>query len=123
MTATLSRRPAAVATPAGNAGQHLLVLVAQHSITIALALAFLLPFVFIVLTALMTDAQALSPRLWPSPFRWSNFHDVFANTEPAALRRQHDDLCGAEHRRRAGVERPGGLRAGAAALARSQRSR
>src|SRR4029079_8026335 len=37
-------------------------------------------FVFIVLTALMTDAQALSPKLWPNPFRWSNFHDVFTNT-------------------------------------------
>jgi len=57
-----------------------LLLVAQHSITIALAIAFLVPFVFITLTALMTDEQALSPRLWPSPFRWSNFHDVFANT-------------------------------------------
>jgi multiple sugar transport system permease protein len=55
--------------------------VARHSITIALVLAFITPFVFIILTALMTDAQALSPKLWPSPFRWSNFHDVFANTQ------------------------------------------
>jgi multiple sugar transport system permease protein len=59
----------------------LLAAVAQHSITIVLAIMFLTPFVFIVLTALMTDAQALSPRLWPSPFRLANFHDVFAQTD------------------------------------------
>jgi multiple sugar transport system permease protein len=33
--------------------------------------------VFITLTALMTDNQALSSDLWPHPFRWSNFTDVF----------------------------------------------
>jgi len=38
---------------------------------------FLAPFVFITLTALMTNEQALSPKLWPEPFRWSNFVDVF----------------------------------------------
>jgi multiple sugar transport system permease protein len=38
---------------------------------------FLAPIVFIVLTALMTDQQALSPRLWPHPFQWSNFSTVF----------------------------------------------
>jgi multiple sugar transport system permease protein len=80
MSATLTTGTRPVATPARQRRQHFLLLVAQHSITIALALAFLLPFVFIILTALMTDNQALSPRLWPSPFRWSNFHDVFANT-------------------------------------------
>ena len=40
---------------------------------------FLAPFVFIVLTALMTNDQALSADLWPHPFRWSNFADVFHN--------------------------------------------
>jgi multiple sugar transport system permease protein len=80
MTATLPVRADPMPSPARQRRQHLLVLVAQHSITIALALAFLMPFAFIILTALMTDAQALSPRLWPSPFRWSNFHDVFVNT-------------------------------------------
>ena len=38
---------------------------------------FLAPFVFITLTSLMTNDQALSPRLWPDPFQWSNFVDVF----------------------------------------------
>jgi multiple sugar transport system permease protein len=36
-----------------------------------------MPFVFILLTALMTNHQALTTRLWPNPFRWSNFSQVF----------------------------------------------
>jgi multiple sugar transport system permease protein len=80
VTATLATRVDPLPTPSRQRRQHVLLLIAQHSITIALAIAFLVPFVFITLTALMTDDQALSPRLWPSPFRWSNFHDVFANT-------------------------------------------
>jgi multiple sugar transport system permease protein len=54
-----------------------LIAVADHSILIALAAAFLLPVVFITLTSLMTNDQALSPRLWPEPFQWRNFVDVF----------------------------------------------
>jgi multiple sugar transport system permease protein len=55
----------------------MLVGVANHSLLIAAAIAFLAPFLFIVLTALMTNQQALSTDLWPHPFRWSNFRDVF----------------------------------------------
>ena len=57
--------------------QRVLVLVAQHSLLIAAAAIFLVPFVFIVLTALMTSDQALSAQLWPSPFRFSNLLDVW----------------------------------------------
>src|SRR5436190_4071047 len=38
---------------------------------------FLAPFLFIVLTSLMTTNQALSASLWPHPFRLHNFIDVF----------------------------------------------
>ena len=55
-----------------------LVTVADHSFLIAAALVFLAPFVFIVLTAFMTNDQALSPDLWPHPFRFQNFADVFS---------------------------------------------
>jgi multiple sugar transport system permease protein len=55
-----------------------LIRVANYSLLIAVAALFLAPFVFITLTALMTDRQALSSDLWPQPFRWSNFSDVFA---------------------------------------------
>ena len=51
--------------------------VANHTVLIAVSAVFLLPVVLIVLTALMTDRQALTPALWPRPFRWSNFSDVF----------------------------------------------
>jgi multiple sugar transport system permease protein len=54
-----------------------LLLVADHSLLIAAAIMFLAPFVFMCVTALMTSDQALSTRLWPSPFKWSNFTEVF----------------------------------------------
>jgi multiple sugar transport system permease protein len=66
------RRP-----PASVRRKRLLFAVANHSVLIAAALAFLAPFIFITLTALMTNNQALSSRLWPSPFAWHNFIDVF----------------------------------------------
>ncbi len=54
-----------------------LIAVAEHSLLIAAAIAFLTPFAFITLTALMTDNQALSSNLWPHPFAWHNFVTVF----------------------------------------------
>jgi multiple sugar transport system permease protein len=57
--------------------RRLLVSIANHSLLITAAIIFLAPFVFITLTALMTNNQALSSHLWPSPFRWENFIDVF----------------------------------------------
>jgi multiple sugar transport system permease protein len=66
------RRP-----PARVRRKRLLIAVANHSMLIAASIAFLAPFVFITLTALMTNDQALSANLWPHPFRWHNFIDVF----------------------------------------------
>jgi multiple sugar transport system permease protein len=63
--------------PAAVRRRRILTSVANHAVAIALSLAFLLPFVFIVATALMTNQQALSPHIWPDPFRWSNFSTVF----------------------------------------------
>ena len=57
--------------------RRLLTAVADHSILIVLAIMFIAPFVFMVLTALMTSDQALSAKLWPDPFHWSNIRDVF----------------------------------------------
>jgi multiple sugar transport system permease protein len=53
--------------------------VADHAGLIAVSVIFLMPIVFIVLTALMTDRQSLTPDIWPNPFRWSNFTDVFSS--------------------------------------------
>jgi len=63
--------------PASVRRRRFLVAVANHSLLIAASIAFLAPFLFVTLTALMTDNQALSAALWPHPFRWSNFLDVF----------------------------------------------
>jgi multiple sugar transport system permease protein len=63
--------------PAAVRRKRFLLAVANHSVLIAAAIAFLAPFVFITLTALMTNHQALSARFWPHPFAWHNFVDVF----------------------------------------------
>ena len=57
--------------------QRFLLGVANHAVLIGAAIAFVAPFLFITLTALMSNDQALSPNLWPHPFRWHNFVDVF----------------------------------------------
>jgi multiple sugar transport system permease protein len=54
------------------------VAVGNHSLAIAVAVVFLTPFAFILLTAVMTQQQALTTHLWPHPFVWSNFARVFS---------------------------------------------
>jgi len=51
--------------------------VANHSLAIALSVIFLIPFVFVLLTSFMTRQQALSSHLWPKPFVWGNYREVF----------------------------------------------
>jgi multiple sugar transport system permease protein len=63
--------------PAAVRRQRFLIGVAEHSLLIAAAIAFIAPVVFIALTALMTSNQALSPELWPKTFEWGNFTEVF----------------------------------------------
>jgi multiple sugar transport system permease protein len=71
-SALVRRRP-----PPSVRRRRFLVSVADHSLVIAAAAIFLAPFVFITLTALMSSGQALSTDLWPHPFKWGNFVDVF----------------------------------------------
>src|SRR3954453_18372032 len=54
-----------------------LIAVANNSLIIVFAVLFLAPFVFMLATALMTNDQALGANMWPHPFRWRNFVDVF----------------------------------------------
>jgi multiple sugar transport system permease protein len=63
--------------PAAVRRRRYLVAVAEHAGLIAVATMFLAPFVFILLTALMTDRQAVTPSFWPRPFQWENFAEVF----------------------------------------------
>ena len=45
---------------------------------IAVSAMFLLPLVFVIATSLVTDRQSLTPEVWPRPFVWTNFLDVFS---------------------------------------------
>jgi multiple sugar transport system permease protein len=63
--------------PAAVKRKRFLVGVAEHSLLIVAAIAFLAPLAFMAFTSLMTTDQALSPKLWPDPFQWSNYAEVF----------------------------------------------
>ncbi|MFF9284359.1 carbohydrate ABC transporter permease [Streptomyces griseosporeus] len=51
--------------------------IAVHSLGVAAALFFTLPFVFVFLTSLMSDSQALSRDLIPHTWEWDNYRKVF----------------------------------------------
>ena len=57
-----------------------LVWVARHSLAIALCIMFVAPVGFLLLTSLMSDAQALTASYWPSSWHPENYADVFART-------------------------------------------
>jgi multiple sugar transport system permease protein len=63
--------------------RRLLLAIANHAVLIAVSLAFMLPVLFMLLTALMSDNQALSARLVPHPFVWHNFSRVFTSIDLA----------------------------------------
>jgi multiple sugar transport system permease protein len=77
VSATAVATPVRGKPPAAVRRRRFLIAVADHSLLIAAAALFLAPVVFIVLTSLMTTKQALSSNLWPEPFAWGNFVDVF----------------------------------------------
>jgi multiple sugar transport system permease protein len=51
--------------------------IAVHALGLAAAAFFVLPFVFVFLTAVMSDNQALTRDLWPHTWQWSNFRTVW----------------------------------------------
>ncbi|MFG2618087.1 carbohydrate ABC transporter permease [Streptomyces sp. NPDC048507] len=68
--------PAAPARPARTRSA-VLHWVAVHSLGVAAALFFVLPFVFLFLTSLMSDQQALTRDLWPRTWEWDNYAKVW----------------------------------------------
>ncbi|MFD8980819.1 carbohydrate ABC transporter permease [Streptomyces sp. NPDC059564] len=76
--APVTRTRAAEAPPAR---QHtrtaVLHWIAVHSLGVAAALFFVLPFVFLFLTSLMSDQQALTRDLWPRTWEWDNYAKVW----------------------------------------------
>ena len=79
-----------------------------------------LPVVFIFLTSLMTNEQALSPKLWPDPFQWGNYSEVFSSAP--LWRWALNSFIYSEPRdaRPAALEHPGRLCLRPAALARAR---
>ncbi|MFJ5925425.1 carbohydrate ABC transporter permease [Kitasatospora sp. NPDC092948] len=75
----LPREAAAPAADAARTARRRAALhwVAVHALAIAAALFFVLPFVFVFLTSVMTDHQALTSDLWPARWQWSNFEKVW----------------------------------------------
>jgi multiple sugar transport system permease protein len=57
--------------------KRVLIAIADHSILIALALMFIAPFLFMVMTGLMTNQQSLTTRLIPNPVDFGNIVRVF----------------------------------------------
>jgi multiple sugar transport system permease protein len=80
LTATMERPTRVVVPrqlPVPVRRKRFLLAVANHSMAIALAVVFLVPLVFVGLTAVMSLHQSLSSSIWPHPFVWSNFSKVF----------------------------------------------
>jgi multiple sugar transport system permease protein len=72
-------RPAdSSSSKAGNPQRKVLLeWIGVHALAVAVALFFVLPFVFVVLTSVMSDQQTLTRDLWPATWQWSNFVDVW----------------------------------------------
>ncbi|GHB40301.1 sugar ABC transporter permease [Streptomyces cirratus] len=81
MAVTTTATDAATARTARPAPRHgrgpLVHWVAVHSLGVAAALFFVLPFVFLFLTSLMDDRQALTRDLWPHTWQWGNYAEVW----------------------------------------------
>ena len=54
-----------------------LVTVARHSVLIAFAAMFALPFVYMLLQSVMPIDQVKTGEIWPRSFEWSNYKTVF----------------------------------------------
>jgi multiple sugar transport system permease protein len=75
---TTARRPVRRRHGAGSArAARMLRWTALHAGAVGLALLFVLPFAFVLLTSVMSDGQALSGDLWPRSWHWSNYTAVF----------------------------------------------
>lgn len=114
-TATLPDRTGrpATASPAERTARRkaLLHWIAVHSLGIATALFFVLPFVFVFLTSLMSDQQALTRDLTPNTWHWENYVKVFETDGFLTWWRNSLLYMRPRHRPRRGVLDPRGVRA------------
>jgi multiple sugar transport system permease protein len=79
MTTLTETRPAPVLPTVRRkrASDKRLYWIATHSLGLALGVIFVLPIVFVVLTAVMKSDQAMSSSLWPAEWHFENFVAVF----------------------------------------------
>lgn len=54
-----------------------LMWIAENSVLVALAVIFVAPVLFVLLTSLMSSKQTLTASFWPDPFQWENYATVF----------------------------------------------
>ena len=54
-----------------------LEMVGNHSLLIVLSTIFLMPLYLVIVISLMNKGQAETRSIWPTPFMWSNYIDVF----------------------------------------------
>lgn len=77
LTTTAESTPSCAPARRAARRKELLRWIAVHSLGVAAALFFVLPFVFVLLTSLMSDSQALSRDLVPGTWEWANYRKVF----------------------------------------------
>jgi multiple sugar transport system permease protein len=75
----VGRRP----RPAGVRRHRFFMTIANHAVLIGVSLIFMVPVIFMLLTAVMTDQQALSSKLIPNPVVLKNFWTVFQQIDLA----------------------------------------
>jgi multiple sugar transport system permease protein len=76
-TAAAAQRRPRVPAPRSVRVRRSLAWIAEHAVLLALAVLFVAPIVFVLLTSLMSSQQTLTASLWPQPFRWDNYVTVF----------------------------------------------
>jgi len=80
MTAVLDKPSLAVQRASAKPPKPWLLWIAQHSFAIVLSIMFVAPVVFLLLTSLMTDSQALTADYWPRSWHPDNYVRVFRDT-------------------------------------------
>ena len=82
-TLTARTTPTVGRTPTSPRLRRILGWIGQHALLIALGLLFIGPIVFVFLTSLMSNEQALTASLIPKTWEWGNYLRVF-QTVPLA---------------------------------------
>jgi multiple sugar transport system permease protein len=64
--------------PAAVRRRRLFETVRSHTVLIIVSAVFFVPLIFVMLTSVMSDQQANTSHLWPQPFLFGNYGDVFS---------------------------------------------